>query len=94
MDSTCDNICVGNGLFFYFNDDGKIDIYVLVKEEIPCSKTNSSVIFIECTEINWKTPDINGLCITIFLDKMEWFLVVLGKLHNDECLMYIFTANI
>ena len=31
FDSTCDNCFVGNGWFFYFNDDGKLDIYDIVK---------------------------------------------------------------
>ena len=52
------------------------------------------VLFIECTEMNWKTSDINGLCSSIFLDRMGWLLGVIGKLHNDECLIYIFTGNV
>ena len=32
---TCDIICVGNGRFFYFNEDGKLDIYVIVKIRYP-----------------------------------------------------------
>ena len=43
--------------------------------------------------MNWKTSDINGLCILIFLDNMGWFLGVIGKLHNDECLIHTFTGN-
>ena len=30
--STCDVVCVGNGRFFYFNEDGKLDLNVLVKK--------------------------------------------------------------
>ena len=44
--------------------------------------------------MNWKTSDVIGLCISIFLDNMGWFLVVIGKIHNDECLTYIFTGNV
>ena len=29
--STCDIVCVGNGIFFYFNEDGKPDLHVIVK---------------------------------------------------------------
>ena len=29
--STCDIVCVGNGRFFYFNEDGKQDVHVIVK---------------------------------------------------------------
>ena len=52
--SSCDVVCVGNGRFFYFKDDGKLDLHVLVKKRYPVLKINSSVIFIECTEMNWK----------------------------------------
>ena len=30
--STCDVVCVGNGIFFYFNVDGKLDLNVLFKK--------------------------------------------------------------
>ena len=36
--STCDKICVGNGGFFYFNDDGKLDIYYIFKRRYPVIK--------------------------------------------------------
>ena len=91
--STCDIICVGNGIFFYFKKDGKLDLHVILKIRYPALK-KSSVLFIECTEMNSKSSDVNGLCISIFLDKMVWFLGVIGKLHNDECLIYIFTGNV
>ena len=52
------------------------------------------VILIECTEMNWKTSDVNGFCLSIFLDKMGWFFGFIGKLHNDELLIYIFTENV
>ena len=50
--STCDVVCVGNGIFFYLNRDGKIDLHVLVKNIYPVLKSISSVLFIECTEMN------------------------------------------
>ena len=31
LDSTCDKTCVGNGRFFYFNDDGKLDLCYILK---------------------------------------------------------------
>ena len=64
------------------------------KKRHPVLKTNPSVLFIECTEMNWKTSDVNGLCVSIFLDKMGWLLGVKGRFHNDERLMYIFTGNV
>ena len=36
--STSGVVCVGNGRFFYLNNDGKLDLHVLVGEKIPCSK--------------------------------------------------------
>ena len=53
--SNYDIVCVGNGRFFYFNEGGKLDIYVIVKIRYPVLKNNSSVLFIECIEMNMKT---------------------------------------
>ena len=44
--------------------------------------------------MNWKTSYVNDLCIYILLDKIRWFLGIIGKIHNDECLIYIFTGNV
>ena len=44
--------------------------------------------------MNWKTSYRNGFCIQIFLDNIGWFLGVIEKLHNDECIIYIFTGNV
>ena len=30
--STCDVVCVGNGILVYFNEDGKLDLNVLLKK--------------------------------------------------------------
>ena len=46
--STGDVACVGNGRFFCFSKDGKLDLHILVRREIrPVLKTNSLVLFIE-----------------------------------------------
>ena len=55
-----------------FNDDGKLDIYCITKVRNPLIKKYTSVLFIQCNEMKWKTSDINGLCISIFLNYMEW----------------------
>ena len=68
--STCEKICVGNGMFLYFNDDVKLDLYYIFKIIHPIIKNHWSVPFIEFTEMNWKTPGVNGLCISIFLNMM------------------------
>ena len=44
--------------------------------------------------MNWKKSDVNALCISIFLDNMVWFLGIIGKPHNDECLIHIFTDKV
>ena len=46
---------------FYFNDDSKLYIYYIEKIRCYAIKNNSSFLFIECTEINWKTSNLNGL---------------------------------
>ena len=44
--------------------------------------------------MNWKASDVNILCTSVFLKNMGWYLGVIGELHNDECLMYIFTGKV
>ena len=87
-------MCVGNGLFFYFRDDGKLDIYYMVKRRYPVIKNNSSDPFVEWNEMNWKTSNVNGLRTSIFFNNMGWYLSVIGKLHSYECLIYIFTVKV
>ena len=43
--------------------------------------------------MTWKTSDVNGLCVSIFLKNMGWYLGVIGNLDNYECLIYIFTGK-
>ena len=45
---------MGNVRFFYFNDDGKLDLYYILKIRHPVIKNNLPVILIECTETNQK----------------------------------------
>ena len=33
LDSTCEQMYVVNGNFFYFNDDGKLDLYYILKKD-------------------------------------------------------------
>ena len=45
---------------FYFNENGKPDLYYILRRIFPfIKKDNSSIIFIQCTEMTWKTPDTN-----------------------------------
>ena len=54
MDSICGKICGGNGRFFYFSDGDKLDSCYILKRRYTVLKNNSSVLFIECTEMNCK----------------------------------------
>ena len=49
---------------------------------------------VEATEINWGTSDVNLWRISIFLKNIGWYLGYIGKIHNDECLIYIFTGKV
>ena len=44
--------CVGNGRFFYFNDDDRLELFIY-KKTCPADKNKSCVILIECHELNW-----------------------------------------
>ena len=81
-----EKICLVNGRLFYFNGDGKLEIYYIQKNT-PCVFTNLYVLSIECTDLNWNEKDANGLCVYIFLKDMVCYLGVILKLHNDECLI-------
>ena len=83
---------VGNGRSFYFNDDEKLELFYM-QRNISCGKRNTSVIFVECTELIWNIKDSNGLCLSIFFKCMGWYLRVIGNIHNDECLIHIFTGG-
>ena len=41
-----------------------------------------------------KTSYVNGLCISTFLNKIGFHLGAIVNLHNDSCLMYIFTGKV
>ena len=44
--------------------------------------------------MNWNRTDSNGLYVSILLKNMVWYLFVKGILHNDDCLIYIFTGKV
>ena len=48
LNLTCKKICAEKSRFFYFNDDGKLEIYICLTEDTLLYK-KSSVLFIECT---------------------------------------------
>ena len=67
---------------------------MLQRKEDTLFLKESSDIFVKCTEMNWETSDVNGLCISIQQDNMGLFLCVIGKNCNGGCLIYIFTENV
>ena len=64
----------------FFKDGGKLDLYSLLKRRYPLIKNTSSVLFIECTEMDWKKTDSNFLCVSILLRNMGWYLGVIGNI--------------
>ena len=83
--------CVGNGRFFYFNDNGKLDLSHIQKN-IDCE--NKCVLFIEYTWIIWNRKYASVLCVSVWFKDMGWYLGVIGRIHNDECLIYLFTGEV
>ena len=67
---------------FYLNENVKLDIFYISKIRCHVIKNNPSVLFIKCTEINWKTSVANILFISILLKNMGWDLGIIGKLDN------------
>ena len=43
--------------------------------------------------MNWEASKVTDLCISILLNNMGWYFGVIGKIHNTECLIYIFTGK-
>ena len=84
-------ICVVNDRLFYLGDGRKLEIFHF-QYEFPLKKT--SILFIECDEIICNRKNTNGLCASILFKYMLWWLGVIGKLHNDECLIYLFTGEV
>ena len=53
-----------------------------MRRRYPVINNNSSFIFNECTEMNYNTAHVDGLCIPIFLNNMGRYSSVIGKLYN------------
>ena len=62
------------------------------KTIFPVEKQNSSVCFVECTELNWNGKYANGLFF-IFFKGVVSYLGVIVKLRNYECMIYIFIGG-
>ena len=85
--------CVGIFIFFYFSEYGKPGPVYMQKKYCLQKKQKKYFLFIDCTELNWGGKDANGLCVYIFFKNMGVYLGVIGKLHNYEGLIYIFTGG-
>ena len=44
--------------------------------------------------MSWKTTGVNGLYASILLNKIGWYMGVIGKLHNNELLIYKLTGKV
>ena len=42
----------------------------------------------------WNKIDTNGICVSILTKFTVGYLGVKGKLHNSQCLIYIFTGKV
>ena len=76
---------MGNVRSFFLNYEDKVHLYYIQKD-IPYG-IKKSVLFIECTELNWNGKDANVLCVSILLKDTGWYLRVIGNIHNDECII-------
>ena len=86
-----DQSCDGNDRLFYLNDDGKLEI--LYMQTNNCL-LKTCIFLIECTKLNRNRKDANGLYVSIFFIDMGWYSGVMGKLHNYEYIIYIFTGEV
>ena len=62
-----DKSYVRNEILSYFNDDGKLELFICKRY---CGKINASVLFVECTELTWKRKYANRFCVTILFKDM------------------------
>ena len=44
--------------------------------------------------MGWESSDANVFFVSILLKNMGWYVGVMGNIHNDECLVYIFTGKV
>ena len=85
--------CVRNIGLFYFNDDGKVELFYVIFKIFPVEK-DTSVIFIECNAIISNRKYVNWLCVSISFIDVLCDLGISWKLYNDEFTMYIFTGEV
>ena len=69
-------------------------IYYIFKNNDCLLKKCALVMFVKCNGIIWNMIYANGLCISIFIKDTLWYLGVIVKLHNNECLIYIFIVEV
>ena len=90
MNSVSDKICVVNDRLFYLDGDGTQELFCIPKKGT-VFVYKDYVLFVEFTVLNWNRRDANDLCVSILLYYMGRYLEVIGKIHDDEYMIYIFT---
>ena len=57
---------------------------------MPVENEYNSVLFFQCIKIIWNKINADGLCFSIFIKDMGWYLGVIGRLHNESYHIYIY----
>ena len=57
-------------------------------------KKCTSVLFIEYNKLIWNKKYADGFCVYILIKDMGWYLGVIEKIFNYECLIYIFICEV
>ena len=42
----------------------------------------------------WNIIGVNVLCVEISTKEIGWYLLVIGKIHYEETLVYLFTGEV
>ena len=81
-------------VIYFVSKTIKFIILHVRKERLPVKNDISYFSFIKYSEIIWNKRDANGSCVPVFIIDMGWYLWVIGRLHNDETLVYLFTGEV
>ena len=77
--------------FFNYNNDVNLDLYHILKIRYPVIKKIHQLFSLNA--LKWIKKDANGFCVSILLKNVLLHLGFIGKLHNDEFLIDIFTGK-
>ena len=82
---------VGNIRLFYFVDDGKLELFPIEIYIFP------EFFFCSFNRMQWNNTEQkseNILCVSIIFKYTVCYLIVIGNIQNDECLIYIFKGGV